>query len=105
MAMEDGLADMENPAGSVTYTCRVMQLASCHGRQVREGWPELNEFVEAVGERVRCARASLREALAAEDAYSVAVAQDELDDVLRLAQAHGIELSAATDNGKGTVQE
>lgn len=69
------------------------------------GWPELNEFAEAVRERVREARASLREALAAEDAYSVAVAQDELDDVLRLARLHGVELSEAADSKKGTVQE
>ncbi|MGW3974707.1 hypothetical protein ACWEFD_36195 [Streptomyces ardesiacus] len=54
---------------------------------------------------MREARASLREALAAEDAYSVAVAQDELDDVLRLARLHGVELSEAADSKKGTVQE
>jgi hypothetical protein len=58
-------------------------------------------FVEAVRERVREARAALSVALGAEDAYEVAVAQDELDDALRVASRHGIDVGAdaAADEG------
>ncbi|MFE4698699.1 hypothetical protein ACFRIC_16695 [Streptomyces sp. NPDC056738] len=48
-------------------------------------------FVEAVLERVRKARASLAAALDAESPYEVAVAQDELDDALRLARMHDVD--------------
>ncbi|MFJ8113288.1 hypothetical protein [Streptomyces sp. NPDC096132] len=51
-------------------------------------------FVEAVRERVREARARLAAALAAEDAYEVAVAEDELDDAMRVARRHGVDVSA-----------
>ncbi|MGW3949529.1 hypothetical protein ACWEKM_00835 [Streptomyces sp. NPDC004752] len=58
-------------------------------------------FAEAVRERVREARAALSQALEAEDAYEVAVAQDELDDALRVARLHGIDVGAdlAADEG------
>ncbi|GGJ67016.1 hypothetical protein [Streptomyces brasiliensis] len=57
-------------------------------------------FTEAVHERVREARAALSQALAAEDAYETAVAQDELDDALWVAQRHGIDVGAdAADEG------
>ncbi|WP_159052427.1 hypothetical protein [Streptomyces longwoodensis] len=48
-------------------------------------------FTEAVQERVRAARAALAAALEADDAYQVAVAQDEVDDAVRIARAHGID--------------
>jgi hypothetical protein len=47
-------------------------------------------FTEAVLERVRLARALLSAANEAGDAYEAAVAADELDDVLRIADQHGI---------------
>ncbi|MEU8972821.1 hypothetical protein AB0D11_26720 [Streptomyces monashensis] len=51
-------------------------------------------FADAVRERVRDARAALSVALQDEDAYEVAVAQDELDDALRVALRHGIDADA-----------
>ncbi|MGW1028221.1 hypothetical protein ACWD4J_31800 [Streptomyces sp. NPDC002577] len=51
-------------------------------------------FAEALRERVREARARLKAALEAEDAYEVAAAQDELDDAVRLARANGIDVEA-----------
>ncbi|MEV1069475.1 hypothetical protein [Streptomyces sp. NPDC050263] len=51
-------------------------------------------FVEAVRERVREARDRLASALEAEDAYEVAVAQDELDDAVRVARRHDIDVDA-----------
>ncbi|MFC3572591.1 hypothetical protein ACFOZ0_04700 [Streptomyces yaanensis] len=58
-------------------------------------------FTEAVRERVRKARSALSEAVKAEDAYEVAVAQDELDDALRVARRHGIDvgMDVAADEG------
>ncbi|WP_405638975.1 hypothetical protein [Streptomyces sp. NBC_00019] len=58
-------------------------------------------FTEAVLERVCTARTALSAALEAEDAYEVAVAQDELDDALRVARRHGIDAGAdvAADEG------
>jgi hypothetical protein len=47
-------------------------------------------FAEALLERVRQARAVLEAALESEDAYAVAVAQDELDDAVRVARRHGV---------------
>lgn len=58
-------------------------------------------FTEAVQERVRAARAALTAALEADDAYQVAVAQDELDDAVRIARAHGIDDEPGTDVGAG----
>lgn len=54
----------------------------------------MGEFAEAVLERVRGARDGLDAAHLAQDAFAVAVAADELDDVLRLAREHGIEPGA-----------
>ncbi|WP_406164745.1 hypothetical protein [Streptomyces sp. NBC_00996] len=51
-------------------------------------------FAEAARERVRAARAALTAAREAEDAYETAVAQDELDDALRVANGHGINVGA-----------
>ncbi|UIX34227.1 hypothetical protein [Streptomyces sp. GQFP] len=55
----------------------------------------VGEFAEALLARVRAARADLVAAVAAEDAYAVAVAQDELDDMMRLARWHGLDVEAA----------
>ncbi|MCD7442330.1 hypothetical protein K4B79_29435 [Streptomyces lincolnensis] len=49
-------------------------------------------FVEAARERVRDAHTALAAARKAEDAYATAVAQDELDDALRVARGHGISV-------------
>ncbi|GHF58938.1 hypothetical protein GCM10010218_45400 [Streptomyces mashuensis] len=54
----------------------------------------MSAFAEAMRERVRAARATLAEARAAGDAYAAAVAEDELDDALRLARAHGVTTDA-----------
>ncbi|MEW1658688.1 MULTISPECIES: hypothetical protein [unclassified Streptomyces] len=48
-------------------------------------------FAEMVLERVRQARIAVAEARADEDAYAVAVAEDELDDALRIARGLGLE--------------
>ncbi|MFD7256086.1 hypothetical protein [Streptomyces sp. NPDC059874] len=47
-------------------------------------------FAEAARERVRQARARLRTALDERDEYEADLAQDELEDALRLARKHGI---------------
>jgi hypothetical protein len=57
----------------------------------------LGGFAEALMERVRAAQARLEAALETEDAYEVAVAQDELDDAVRMARANGID--AEVDEG------
>ncbi|MFK4104212.1 hypothetical protein ACI2L1_29835 [Streptomyces sp. NPDC019531] len=57
-------------------------------------------FAEALLERVRQARAVLEVALEAGDAYSVAVAQDELDDAVRVARRHGVEVGAVEVEGE-----
>ncbi|WP_199826953.1 hypothetical protein [Streptomyces sp. WM6378] len=51
-------------------------------------------FTEALQERVRNAREALKAALEAEDAYEVSLAQGELEDALRLARKHGIDVGA-----------
>jgi hypothetical protein len=48
--------------------------------------------VEALLARVRAARARLAAAAAARDPYAVAVAQDELDDAVRMARGHGLDV-------------
>jgi len=50
----------------------------------------VSEVAEALLARVRAARAGLADAVANEDPYAVAVAQDELDDAVRLARATGV---------------
>ncbi|WP_326624822.1 MULTISPECIES: hypothetical protein [unclassified Streptomyces] len=47
-------------------------------------------FAEAVRERIREARARLKAALETEDAFEVAMAEDELEDALRMAHKYGI---------------
>ena len=54
---------------------------------------EVGEVVEALLARVRAARAGLAAAVAAEDPYAVAVAQDELDDAVRFARRHGLDVT------------
>nr|QIY76200.1 hypothetical protein HEP84_52180 [Streptomyces sp. RLB1-33] len=51
--------------------------------------------VEALLARVRAARAGLAAAVADEDAYAVAVAQDELDDAVRVARGYGLDVEVA----------
>lgn len=51
--------------------------------------------VEALLTRVRAARAGLAAAVEAGDPYAVAVAQDELDDAVRLASGYGLDVEAA----------
>ncbi len=48
-------------------------------------------FVEAARGRVSQARAALGAAREAGDVYAVAVAEDELEDALRIAEAHGVD--------------
>lgn len=55
----------------------------------------VDAVVEALLARVRAARAGLAAAVAAEDPYAVAVAQDELDDAVRFARRHGLDVEVA----------
>ncbi|WP_370415943.1 hypothetical protein [Streptomyces fradiae] len=57
----------------------------------------MSTFTEAVLERVRAARVRLETALAAEDAFGAALAEEELDDALRLARKHSIEVGTDAD--------
>lgn len=52
-------------------------------------------FAEAVQERVRAARAAVEAARAADDPYALAVAEDELDDAVRV--AHNIGVGTGTE--------
>lgn len=52
----------------------------------------MSEYAEALLKRVRQARLNLASALEEKDAYAVAVAQDELDDAVRLARSVGIDV-------------
>ena len=54
----------------------------------------VNEVADALLARVRAARAALAAAVSAGDAYEVAVAEDELDDAVRLARRHGLDVEA-----------
>ncbi|MFE5740219.1 hypothetical protein [Streptomyces celluloflavus] len=56
-------------------------------------------YAEAVRERVRVARAAVKEAREAADPYALAVAEDELDDALRLAA--GVDVDP--DGGPGNA--
>ncbi|MFJ4990002.1 hypothetical protein ACIP9H_40175 [Streptomyces sp. NPDC088732] len=49
-------------------------------------------FMEALRQRVCEARAALEAAVRMDDPYAVAVAQDDLDDALRIARDHGIDV-------------
>ncbi|KAF5992348.1 hypothetical protein [Streptomyces sp. WAC00263] len=55
----------------------------------------MDTVTEALLARVWAARAVLADAVAAEDVYAVAVAQDELDDAVRLARGLGLDVEAA----------
>ena len=55
----------------------------------------MNEVAEALLARVRAAREALSAAVKADDAFAVAVAQDELDDAVRLARRHGLDVGTA----------
>ncbi len=48
-------------------------------------------FAESVRERVRAARAAVEEARASGDAYALAVAEDELDDAVRVARSVDVD--------------
>ena len=54
----------------------------------------MNEVAEALLARVRAAQADLAAAVTAQDAYAVAVAEDELDDAVRVARGHGLAIEA-----------
>ncbi|MEV7975542.1 hypothetical protein [Streptomyces sp. NPDC086519] len=55
----------------------------------------MGTVVEALLARVRAARSALAAAREAEDPYAVAVAQDELDDAVRFARRHGLDVESA----------
>ncbi|MFG2332429.1 hypothetical protein ACGFMM_22730 [Streptomyces sp. NPDC048604] len=61
----------------------------------------MSTFGEAVRQRVRAARSRLEDARATGDAYEAALAEDELDDALRLARKHGI----GTDDADAPAEE
>ncbi|WP_411139814.1 hypothetical protein [Streptomyces sp. x-80] len=56
-------------------------------------------YAEAVRERVRAARAAVEEAREAADPYALAVAEDELDDALRLASSVDVDPDGVPENG------
>ncbi|MFM9442505.1 hypothetical protein [Streptomyces acidiscabies] len=58
-------------------------------------------FVEAVRERVRQARIRVRAAERSGDAYEKAVAEDELDDALRIARVHGVDAEQEEEGEEG----
>ncbi|KJY43324.1 hypothetical protein VR41_03855 [Streptomyces sp. NRRL B-1568] len=60
----------------------------------------MSAFAEAMRERVRAARAALAAARAADDVFATAVAEEELDDALRLADAHGVT-TMDDEDGRG----
>ncbi|WP_367318706.1 hypothetical protein [Streptomyces sp. HUAS ZL42] len=55
----------------------------------------MGAVVEALLARVQAARTGLAAAVEAEDPYAVAVAQDELDDAVRLARRHGLDVKVS----------
>ncbi|MFF0431497.1 hypothetical protein ACFYU9_04590 [Streptomyces sp. NPDC004327] len=57
----------------------------------------MGTFTEALLERVRVARARLAKAREDEDAFDAALAADELEDALRLARKHGIDVGEGDD--------
>ncbi|HEY3482587.1 MAG TPA: hypothetical protein VGL02_27190 [Streptomyces sp.] len=54
-------------------------------------------FAELMRERVRLAAAAVTAARQAGDAYTLAVAEDELDDAVRIARLHGVAIEAVPD--------
>ncbi|MEU2232943.1 hypothetical protein [Streptomyces vietnamensis] len=59
----------------------------------------MSTFTEAALKRVRAARKRLEAAYAAEDAFEAALAADELDDALRLARKHGVDVGEGIREG------
>ncbi|ARF54041.1 hypothetical protein [Streptomyces gilvosporeus] len=59
-------------------------------------------YAESVRERVRAARAAVATAASVDDAYALAVAQDELDDALRIAHNIGIDPGPDPDADRGS---
>ncbi|HBF83184.1 MAG TPA: hypothetical protein DD420_25675 [Streptomyces sp.] len=60
----------------------------------------MGEVVEALLARVRKAQADLSAARMADDAYAVAVAEDELDDAVRLARGNGVDVEVSEASGE-----
>jgi hypothetical protein len=62
-------------------------------------------YAESVRERVRAARGALAAAQAADDAYATAVAEDELDDAVRVARNVGVDPRSGTaaESGNGAA--
>lgn len=56
-------------------------------------------FTEALRDRVRQARERVRAAERDDDVYELAAAQDELDDAVRIARAHGVALDEEDADG------
>jgi hypothetical protein len=51
----------------------------------------MGEFAAGLRQRIRDTQAALRRAIDSQDPYDVQVEQTELDDLLRIAQEHGVE--------------
>lgn len=62
-------------------------------------------FVGALRERVRQARAALAAAHANEDPYAAAVAADELDDAVRVARGHGVDVGPEDGAEAGAAED
>ncbi|MCC3770891.1 hypothetical protein [Streptomyces sp. UNOC14_S4] len=52
----------------------------------------MSVFAEAMRQRVRDARTALAAARATADAFETALAEDELEDAVRVARAHGVDV-------------
>lgn len=59
----------------------------------------MSAFAEAMRERVRAAFAAVAAARAADDVFAAALAEDELEDALRMAREHGV----CTEDTDGTA--
>ncbi|MEV5506737.1 hypothetical protein [Streptomyces orinoci] len=62
----------------------------------------MSAFAEAMRERVRQARSDLAAARAAGDVFAAALAEDELQDALRVAAEHGVEPDAGPEGRNGS---
>ncbi|MCA1217742.1 hypothetical protein [Streptomyces sp. 8L] len=63
----------------------------------------MDEFTEAVLARVGAARRDVLDAVAAHDARAIALAVDELEEGLRVARTHGIDVrdaASGADEGR-----
>jgi hypothetical protein len=54
----------------------------------------MGEFAAGLRQRIRDTQAALRRALDNQDPYDVQIEQSELDDLLRIAQEHGVDTPA-----------